>query len=325
MPDAALTEQLIAYLKDAHSIEGQALRQMRAAPRIAGEPGLSAAFREHLPETEGHEQLMRECLERHGASPSLVKEALMRAGGEAFVLFARSQPDTPGKLAAHAFSYEHLEAAAYELLRRVAERAGDEATTGAADEILVQERAMAARIEASFKRAVDASLGDLAGAELERRLVRYLGDAHAIERQSETLLVKGRAIAGAGELAQALEDHLPETYRHAALIADRLRAHDSSPSLIKDAAMRLGALNWGSFFAAQPDTPPKLAAFTYAFEHLEIGGLQELRLVAQRAEDPETVGVIEEILAEESAAAERIAQTFDAALDASLRAEGVAA
>jgi len=89
--------------------------------------------------------------------------------------------------------------------------------------------------------------------------------------------------------------------------------------------MRLGALNWGSFFAAQPDTPPKLAAFVYAFEQLEIGGLQELRLVAQRAEDPETVGVVEEILADESEAAASIAQAFDAALDATLRAEGVAA
>src|SRR5204862_6096499 len=130
------------------------------------------------------------------------------------------------------------EAGAYELLGRLAERGGAAATAGAAREILAQQRAMAARIEASFTRAVDASLGDLAGAELERRLVRYLADAPAIARQSETLLVKGRATAGAGALAQALEDHLPETYRHAALIADRLRAHDRPHSLIKDAAMR---------------------------------------------------------------------------------------
>ena len=59
----------------------------------------------------------------------------MQAGGFAFVLFARSQPDTPGKLTAHAFSYEHLELAGYELLRRVAERAGDAETAAVAARI----------------------------------------------------------------------------------------------------------------------------------------------------------------------------------------------
>jgi hypothetical protein len=46
--------------------------------------------------------------------------------------------------------------------------------------------------------------------------------------------------------------------------------------------MRLGALNWGGFFAVQPDTRAKLAGFAYAFEHLEIGAYELLRRVAQR-------------------------------------------
>ena len=32
---------------------------------------------------------------------------------------------------------------------------------------------------------------------------------------------------------------------------------------------------------AHPDTPGKLAAFVYAFEHLEIGGYEQLARVAQ--------------------------------------------
>jgi ferritin-like metal-binding protein YciE len=87
--------------------------------------------------------------------------------------------------------------------------------------------------------------------------------------------------------------------------------------------MRVGALNWGAFFAAQPDTPGKLAAF--AFEHLEIGGYEQLRRVAERAGDRATVAAAEQILVQERAAAAKIAGQWDRAVDASLRAVGAAA
>ena len=119
-----LDEQLDAYLSDAHAIEEQALPQMRAAPDMAGDPQLAEIFREHLAETEEHERRVRERLEARGADPSKVKDLVARAGGVGMVLFARSQPDTPGKLTAHAYSYEHMELAAYELLALVADRAG---------------------------------------------------------------------------------------------------------------------------------------------------------------------------------------------------------
>ena len=56
-------EQLTGYLSDAHSIEEQALAQLRTAPKIAGTPKLAAAFEEHLAETEGHEQTVKALLE----------------------------------------------------------------------------------------------------------------------------------------------------------------------------------------------------------------------------------------------------------------------
>ena len=85
-----------------------------------------------------------------------------------------------------------------------------------------------------------------------------------------------------------------------------------------DAGMRLGALNWGGFFQAQPDTPAKLAGFAYAFEHLEIGGYEQLKRVAQRADDTETMRTVDSILTEERAAAEKIAAKWEEAIDASL-------
>src|SRR5437588_4809113 len=135
MAASNLDEQLVKYLTDVHSIEQQALAQMKAAPDIAGDSSLSAAFSEHLRETEDHERLSREQLQAHGSEPATVKDLAGTVTGKGFVLFARSQPDTPGKLTAHAYSYEHMEEAAYDLLIGVARRAGDGGTAAVAEQI----------------------------------------------------------------------------------------------------------------------------------------------------------------------------------------------
>src|SRR5205085_12058105 len=142
-----LDEQLTKYLTDAHSIEVQALAQLRTAPDIAGTPELADAFRAHLAETEGHEQTTRALLEARDAQPSKLKDTVMGIGGKGFLLFAKLQPDTPGKLLAHALSYEGLEVASYELLGRVAERADEQSVVAAAESIRDEERAMQERLQ----------------------------------------------------------------------------------------------------------------------------------------------------------------------------------
>ena len=319
-----LTEQLIKYLTDAHSIEEQALAQLRMAPRMAGDRELADAFRDHLTETEGQERRIRERLEAHDATPSKVKDVVMQAGGVGFALFAKFQPDTPGKLTAHAYSYEHLELASYELLLRVAERAGDEETAAVAREIREQERAMGERLALSFDRAAQASLAGKGSADPREDLVKYLADAHAIEAQAIHLLERAVKIAGDEELESGYREHLEETREQQRLVEQRLQAIGGSPNKLKDAAMRLGALNWGVFFSSHPDTPGKLAAFAYAFEHLEIGGYELLGRVAVRAKDEETTRMAISIAAQERAAAARIAGSWDRAVDASLREVGAA-
>jgi ferritin-like metal-binding protein YciE len=86
--------------------------------------------------------------------------------------------------------------------------------------------------------------------------------------------------------------------------------------------MHAGAINWATFFQAHPDTPGKVAAFAYAFEHLEIGGYEQLMRVARAAGDEETAAMAKEILAEERDAAAMIAARWDAAAAASLEAVG---
>ena len=241
MPSA--TEQLVKYLTDAHSIEEQALAQLRTAPEIAGDPQLAGLFADHLRETEQQERLVRARLEAHGASPSKLKDTVMAAGGKGFVLFARSQPDTPGKLTAHAISYENLELAGYELLARVAERAGDQETAEVARQIRDQEHAMSERLQGALDRAVDASLRDQSPDDVRDQLKKYLADAHAIEAQAIELLSKGEDIAGDPELARLYAEHLEETRDQQALVRERLEALGGSPTPLKDAGMRVGALN----------------------------------------------------------------------------------
>jgi ferritin-like metal-binding protein YciE len=319
MTPNTLDEQLVKYLTDVHAIEQQALVQMRAAPKLAEDPSLSSAFDRHLTETEEQERLVRQRLEARGGGPATVKDLAGALTGKGFVAFASAQPDTPGKLTAHAYSYEHMEEAAYELLGLVAERAGDRETVEVAQRIEEQEREMARRLEGLFDRAVEASLRALDPHDLEDQLDKYLADAHAIEEQAIQLLSKGSKLAGEPGLAAVYEEHLEETEEHRRLLESRLEARGGKPSKLKDAALRLGALNWGAFFGAQPDTPAKLAAFSYAFEHLEIGAYELLRPTAERARDPETARVAERILSEERAAARRLRSLFGRALDASLR------
>src|SRR5262249_54008976 len=133
MPNDAET-QLVKYLTDLHSIEEQALAQLRRARDLL-DGSLAEAFARHLTETESQERRVRERLAVHDASPSRLKDVAGQVGGVGLVLFARFQPDTPGKLVAHAFSYEHMELAAYELLAIAASEAGDEQTAAMATEI----------------------------------------------------------------------------------------------------------------------------------------------------------------------------------------------
>jgi ferritin-like metal-binding protein YciE len=315
MPDRTLEDQLTKYLTDAHSIEEQALVQMERAPAMAGDAELARIFSEHRAETKEHERAVREALSLRGAQPSAVKDVAGKLGGWGMVLFAKLNPDTPGKLVVHGYSYEHMELAAYELLRRIAERAADEPVRALAERIGSQERAMADRVAERWDRAVDASLREKDADDTAEEVVKYLRDAHAIEAQALQLLQAGPKIAEIEELATVFREHLAETREHQRLIDERLAQLGSGPARFQAGALRTGALNLGAFFKVQPDTPAKLAGFAYAFEALEIGAYEMLTRVAQRAGDEQTAALAQRILGDELRAREAVAGTWDAAAD----------
>jgi ferritin-like metal-binding protein YciE len=321
--ERSIDAQLDKYLTDLHAIEEQALTQLRRAPNIAGDERLAAVFERHLAETNGHEDRIRRRLEARGADPSALKDLAAKSGGLGMVAFAKANPDTPGKLTAHAFSYEHMEVAAYELLRRTAERAGDQETVDVSHRNLDEEHEMARRLADCFDTAVAASVADVDPDDLDDQLVKYLVDAHGIEQQAAQLLTKGPDLVQDDRLAAVFEQHLEETHAHSRRIEQRLEAHGAKPSRFQDVAMRGQAINFGAFFAAQPDTTAKLAGFAFAFEHLEVAAYELLKRVADRVADAETVGVADEILPEEHSAARRIAELWDHAIEEGLAEQSV--
>ena len=67
-------------------------------------------------------------------------------------------PDANVKVAMNLYCVEHLEVAAYELLARIAERAGDKETAEVAQKICKQEREAAEALQDNFAHAVELML-----------------------------------------------------------------------------------------------------------------------------------------------------------------------
>jgi ferritin-like metal-binding protein YciE len=154
---------------------------------------------------------------------------------------------------------------------------------------------------------------------IDEQLVRYLTDAHAIEEQSLGLLRRACRSCARADL-EIYEQQLVRAEAHRELLEARLHVHGAKSSALKDAAMRLGAFNWGLIFQAQPDTPGKATTFAFALTHLKIAAYELLKRVAARAGDEATVAMSEHVLAEERDGASRLSASFDTAVEASLRA-----
>src|SRR2546426_12352020 len=98
MADNPLHEQLHKYLTDIHSIEVQALAQMRSAPGMAGAPDLAEIFRAHERETEEHKRLIEQRLDAHGECANKLQDAAGYPDVLGFVVVPKVEPDSPGQL-----------------------------------------------------------------------------------------------------------------------------------------------------------------------------------------------------------------------------------
>jgi ferritin-like metal-binding protein YciE len=155
---AQLKEQLIKHIDEAHGLEQNVLRLLDGMIATTDDPGILDALEYHKVQTQKHADRMAERLEAHDVTPSTVKQIGGVLGALAKLPLDLVRGESAGRNARDAYATEHLEIASYELLRRVAEKAGDEETALAAREIIAEEQAMAKQIEANWDKFAELSL-----------------------------------------------------------------------------------------------------------------------------------------------------------------------
>jgi ferritin-like metal-binding protein YciE len=159
-------------------------------------------------------------------------------------------------------------------------------------------------------------------ASASERLLEWLRDAHAMEKQAETMLGgMARRIESYPELKAKLQEHLDVTRRQAERVRQCIERRNGSPSTIKDAAGKMTAMGQALSGMFVGDEIVKGSMASYTFEHMEIAGYRILIGAADAAGDRATRQVCEEILAEEVEMANWLEESLPAVTQKYLRLE----
>ena len=159
--------------------------------------------------------------------------------------------------------------------------------------------------------------------KLREKLIDYLRDAHAMERNVLLMLESMISTSRDIEIVEMLEDHKTETRRQERLLRERLQALGKDISVRKELQTMAGAAMKGTIDQVRGDSAGKNARDAFVTEHLEIAAYELLERLADRAGDLETAEVARRIRAEEEAMARRIASKWDKFLDLTLTEEGI--
>lgn len=145
----------------------------------------------------------------------------------------------------------------------------------------------------------------------EDLLTDWLRDAHAMEKQAETMLsAMASRVQNYPDLKMKIEEHLAETRRQADMTSSCIERRGSDTSTVKDLLGRFVAMGQGLSGVFVEDEVVKGAMAGYTFEHMEIAAYKVLIAAAEVCGDPETSAVCQRILAEEEAMAKWLAENM---------------
>jgi ferritin-like metal-binding protein YciE len=160
-----VNEQLVKHIDEAYAMEQNVLRMLDGMISTTDDPDIVRELEHHKIQSEGHAERMKQRLQAHDATPSMVKEVGGILGALAKMPLDMIRGEKAGRNARDGYATEHMEIASYELLARIADRAGDEETATAAREIIEEEREMARTIEQNWDRFVQLSLSEASTAK----------------------------------------------------------------------------------------------------------------------------------------------------------------
>ncbi len=160
MADDKLQQKLIDYIQDAHAMEQGVSMMLDSMISSTDDAEITEMLRHHKEETERQEQRLAERLDVLGASTSARKQAQTVASALMKGATDQVRGDQAGKNARDGFTTEHMEIAAYQLLERLAERAGDPETAEVARQNRVEEEEMARKIDSNWERFLELTLAE---------------------------------------------------------------------------------------------------------------------------------------------------------------------
>ena len=155
---ATVQEQLVQHIDEAYAMEQNMLRMLDSMIKTTDDPEMRSHLQHHKQETEQQAQRLEQRLRSYNESPSKIKEAGGIAGALMKSVLDKARSEKAGRNARDGFATEHMEIASYQLLERVALRAGDEKTAEVARMNRREEEAMAKKIDATWDKAAELSL-----------------------------------------------------------------------------------------------------------------------------------------------------------------------
>lgn len=143
-------------------------------------------------------------------------------------------------------------------------------------------------------------------------LENWLRDAHAMEKQAEEMLKsQAKRLEHYPALRARINQHLEETTHQADKLERLMTELGIDTSALKDMGGKLSAFGQALGGMMAGDEVVKGGIASYAFECFEIASYKALIAAAEQASQPEVVRVCKDILQEEQAMADWLAQHLD--------------
>jgi ferritin-like metal-binding protein YciE len=144
---ATREELLMAWLRDAHAMEKQAIESIEnQIDRLENYPQMQNWARDHVTASQRQRDMIRQCIERRGGDASTLKDVAMTIMGKIQEATSFFTSDEVLKNAITDHGFKHYEIASYTSLRSAAEAVGDAETMRVCDTIIPEEEELAARL-----------------------------------------------------------------------------------------------------------------------------------------------------------------------------------